>query len=96
VTGRLKAETAGGHITARLASAPDADLAVTGGSLQMEIPRNAGFTLRAKAVGGSVSLVDLVGAGAVQVDDFNGPVNGGGSTQVSARTAGGNMEIRGV
>jgi hypothetical protein len=93
---RLRANTAGGSITAEFLSAPksDCDLHTMGGNVTARIPKSAVITLDAHTMGGSVtSDLPVQVEGRLHDSSMKGTINGGGPL-LKLATMGGSINVR--
>ena len=94
--GTIDASTSGGSVTARFATAPQADskLSTSGGSITVSLPAGANLNLDAHASGGGVdSEIPVTVVGKQDEDTLNGKINAGGP-KLTLRTSGGSINVR--
>ncbi len=88
------ARTSGGSVEVDFSGQPAGDLRTTGGSIEIEVPKGAGFHLRARTSGGQVDLDDEFHAhGSVSKSRVDVELNGGGS-DLEAHTSGGSIKVK--
>jgi DUF4097 and DUF4098 domain-containing protein YvlB len=94
VGGPVQGKTSGGSISARFLETPEGELETSGGSIQVEFPRDAALDLEAETSGGRVRVdADLVVRGSVGSGEVRGRINGGGP-ELRLSTSGGNITVR--
>ncbi len=95
VRGPVDGRTSGGPIEARFLGPPAGQLRTSGGSIELEIPADAGAEIDARTSGGRVELdSDFTLEGSVSPERVSGRLNGGGARLV-LETSGGNIVITG-
>jgi DUF4097 and DUF4098 domain-containing protein YvlB len=93
VEGAVRAKTSGGPVSVRFSNLAEGDLETSGGSIEVELPEDAGVDLDARTSGGRVRIdEDFKLAGSVERDHIAGKLNGGGPP-LRLRTSGGNIRI---
>ncbi len=88
------ARTSGGSIAVDFEAIPAGEIATTGGSIEVRIPKDAGIHLRARTIGGNVRLDDEFAVdGRVDRSHVNADLNGGGPS-LELDTVGGSIRIK--
>jgi hypothetical protein len=94
VGGPVAARTSGGSISARFEAAPAGLLETSGGSIEAEIPEEAGVHLDAHTSGGRIEIdAPVERYGDSEAGTLIGDIHGGGPT-LELRTSGGNILVR--
>ncbi len=94
VGGSVVAKTSGGRISVRFNGPPQGDLETSGGSIEVEVPEDAGIDLDARTSGGRVTVdSEVTVRGTFDHSQIEGKINGGGSV-LRLRTSGGNVRLR--
>lgn len=94
VAGPVGARTSGGGIEVRFAGPPEGSIETSGGGIEVELGKEAGFDLDARASGGRVTLdPSLRFQGQAEPTRVEGAVNGGGA-RLELRSSGGHIVLR--
>ncbi len=94
VVGPVVARTSGGTVRVRFSRLPEGDLETSGGSVEAEIPGDAGVDLEATTSGGRVELSrDVAFDGSRERSSAVGRINGGGP-RLRLHTSGGGVRVR--
>lgn len=94
IGGEVRAKTSGGSIEARFSGIPKGELKTSGGTIEVEVGKEAEFDLEAKTSGGRVEVDDdLDFVGERKRRELRGRFGGGGP-RLELETSGGNIRIR--
>lgn len=94
VGGPVLARTSGGSIQVRFSGTPEGEVRTSGGSIEAELPEDAGVDLEARTSGGRVAIDDdFEVQGRIGEERAEVRLNGGGR-ELKLSTSGGNVRVR--